>query len=156
MARLAHIPMVKNQTRFFREMPDRPSWVSQELPKLEDARVAENEKRAIVWRLKTRLARDFSILGSRYLEIAYEELVQKRHDILPRLAHHVGFASCAALDAHEKVFVGEGPGGTVRTRRIDEKSLSSSREALPVEERAAILDIAGPAADRYRERVRAQ
>lgn len=149
MQRLARVPMVANQTRHLDAMADRPAWAEADLALLRDPALDETAKRAVVWRMKTRLARGFAVLKNRYMPLIYEELVARPDEMLPLLARHAGFSPKTGLGDHAGEYVGKGPGGTDRTRSIDTGSLGRARATLSPAEQARVLDLAGPQAIRY-------
>jgi hypothetical protein len=103
---------------------------------------------AALWSIKTGLAPHFQSAGLRVLQFRYEDLV-RRHELAGDLLRHCALSSHGTIVDHQAAYVGKGPGGTDRTRAIDEDSLESWKESLDEIKEAAVLRIAGPLAQAF-------
>lgn len=154
MAQLSQIPMVENQIRWMQKTPDLPAWAQNDLTQLEGTALSDNEKRALVWKIKTALATEFRSLGPRYTRVVYEELVRSPDAVLHLLSHHTGLSDHPNLRDHHSIFVGFGPGKTNRERSIDAASIGKSHATLTNHERSKVMKQAGEVARRYSRPVR--
>lgn len=123
MARLAHIPMVENQTRLFRLEAGLRDRLARELSELESPDVPLHVKRALVWRIKTGFHGEFASEPTSARTVRYEELVTGGADFIQRVVEHAGLATGVSMPQHQAVMQGSGPGLTLRTRAVDRASV---------------------------------
>ncbi|WP_204115937.1 sulfotransferase family protein [Shimia biformata] len=143
MARLGEIPMVENQAALLRANPEFVARWETEIRMLEDTAVPLHVRRAIVWRIKSTQQAWFRDAGLRVFSFRYEDLTTTPDALCRRVIAQSGLPWDPAVLSHQGVFVGVGPGRTLRTRPIDQSSLTKwTRDLTPDQERD-ILQITG-------------
>ena len=144
MEKLSHIPFVENQIRWINKSDVIAKRFANELVELSSSKISDNEKRTIVWKIKTGLASDFSNAGLPVNLFLYEQLIYNSEEIVSQLARFTGLPLSDSMLAHENIYVGLGPGGTERFRPIDGQSLSKWSKIMSSETEAEILRIGSP------------
>lgn len=147
MERLSNVPMVANQLRWIESYPDLAKDCAEEIAILKDPGQPDRVKRAIVWKIKTRLIDKFSQAGLISRTVYYEDLVTHPRRVIPDLLSALDLSDSAAVFAHHEELAGMGPGKTARGRKIDQRSQEAWKDSfLATETRqilAAIGDVAG-------------
>jgi hypothetical protein len=100
---------------------------------------------ATVWKIKTGLAPRFREAKLDVFQFRYEDLVQRR-DLTEELLVHCGLERGMDAFSPEAVYQGKGPGGTDRTRSIDDSSLQSWSDCLDASKEADVMRISHPLA----------
>ncbi len=144
MKKLEQIPMVKNQLRLINQYSDLVSEYNNEITMLEDEKVAEHIKRALLWRIKSGLMDRFTECGLATLVLRYEDLVKDIKYACEQITHHVGLGFDSQMLAHESIYTGLGPGKTDRSRPIDQQSICRWESVLSPEQEKGVLGIADP------------
>lgn len=141
MKNLARIPMVENQIKLIQKDPGPSSQFSEEVRQMAAPQTPDHVRRALMWRIKTGFSAAFQADPLSALVIRYEDLVSDPKKWTYRVLDHCGMSDKTA--AHESVFQGSGPGGTDRTRAIDEQSLGRWSGQLTESERLDIGALTG-------------
>jgi len=143
MARLPHIPMIENQVWRLKQIDSMHTRFSNELIDLVSPEIAPYVKRALIWRIKTSLYREFEAVPTSALTVHYEDLVTNPSDCINRILKHVGMVIDTPLITHESSMKGVGFGFTFRKRPIDRASLNRWTRCLNSTEEEQIWQIAG-------------
>jgi len=146
MARLRHIDFVGNQLRHIEERPSVAAELEAERQALADDRKPPWVRYATVWKVKSGLAPRFRQFGLPVHQFRYEDLVQDPDSVVRDLSHCCGLDDSTLLTGFNGVYVGYGPGGTDRTREIDQAVLRNWNACLDAEREADVLSVAGPLA----------
>ena len=144
MEKLPHIPFIENQIRWINRNDVIAKRFANELMELNSSNLNDNEKRAIIWKIKTGLASDFRSAGLPVKPFRYEQLISNRQKTVREIANFTDLSFSESMLAHENTYVGLGPGGTKRSRSIDNKSLNKWRNHMPLKSEMEILRIAAP------------
>lgn len=130
MARLSNIPFVKNQIKLLQHYPEIQTRFCHPFKTLTDEAAAPELRRAALWYIKTALVEQYRQTTLALHAFHYEDFVKDS------VSHSRSIAALAALDHHDNMlnhhrcYVGEGPGGTDRTRPIDRQSLTSLEQSF--------------------------
>ena len=100
-------------------------------------------KMAIVATTKMVFVEHFRAAGVPVLTIRYEDLVRQPDRVVPALLRHARLPLVSGCLEPSHVLQGEGPGGTVRTRRIDETSVGRWRVKLAPHEEELVWAAVG-------------
>jgi hypothetical protein len=146
MERLGHIDFVGNQVRFMHERPRIAERYARELRTLQDAAVPRWVRQATLWRVKSGRAPDFEARSLAVSRLSYEDLVREPDAAIARVLADCALPPSDSVARWNAAYTGTGPGGTDRTRAIDEASLWSWRSSLSPAQQADVLAAAAPLA----------
>jgi hypothetical protein len=141
MGKLSHIPFVQRQTDFIKDSRGISKDCATDLLSLEDAAVDVAVKRALVWKIKSTQSEKFEDKSLPTFGFRYEDLVGDMSRFCGNLARHAHLDVHDQLFAHEGVYQGEGPGGTLRTRAVDKTSLESWKLGMSKEDQELVLSV---------------
>jgi hypothetical protein len=148
MARLDHIDFVGNQLRLIDQRPATAAEFRAERQTLANDHESPWVLHATLWKVKSGLAPKFRRSGLPVYQFRYEDLVRDPGAVAD-LLNGCGLAHGAVPGAFDAVYVGSGPGGTVRTRSIDQAALMSWKTHIDGEKEADVLRVAGPLAKSF-------
>lgn len=148
MACLSHIDFVGNQRRLIEERPATKAEFQVELQMLADDSLPSWVHHTIIWKVKSGLATKFRQHGLPVHQFRYEDLVHDPKTIIDNLTNYC-FGDGMLLRDTDATYVGFGPGGTDRTRSVDQLSLSAWKTAIIKEKEADILRAASPLAESF-------
>jgi hypothetical protein len=148
MARLRHIDFIGNQRRLIEERPAVCAEFQAELQMLGDDSLPIWLRHTIIWKVKSGLADRFRQQGLPVRQFRYEDLVRAPQTIIDNLSDYC-FGGAVLLRDPDDVYIGLGPGGTDRTRPVDQSSLRAWKTTITQEKEAEILRTAGPLAEDF-------
>jgi len=148
MARLGHIDFTGNQRRLMEERPAIKSEFQAELHLLADDGLPSWLHHTIIWKIKSGLADEFRKHGLSVHQFRYEDLVHITNTIIDNLSNYC-FKDTVLLRSTDAAYIGFGPGGTDRTRAVDQSSLTAWKTTITAEKGADILRAAGPLAESF-------
>jgi sulfotransferase family protein len=149
MARLAQIDFLGNQRRLIGERPATAARYAVDVRKMADETIPVWVRRATMWRIKTGRASDFERRGIPVSAFRYEDLVRDPQVVVAHVLAACELSECSAvLDAHS-AYEGYGPGGTDRTRALDQACVSRWREFLEEAQQRDVIEAAAPLAARF-------
>ncbi len=99
-----------------------------------------------MWRVKSGRAPDFEERSLTVSRFYYEDLVRDPDAVIARVLADCELAASERVARWNAAYTGVGPGGTDRTRAIDEASLSSWRSSLSPAQQSDVLAAAAPLA----------
>lgn len=130
MMRKSQINFVDNQMLRLRETPEIATLFPDETRSIEDQSAPYWLRAAHVWKIKSGLMSHFQQIGHPVTQFRYEDLVQEPHHWIDDIAAFCGLTRSKMLFSHEHVYVGQGPGGTDRTRPVDRTSENTWSDTL--------------------------
>ncbi|GAA6135078.1 hypothetical protein NBRC116188_18680 [Oceaniserpentilla sp. 4NH20-0058] len=130
MLKLKHIPMVENQTK--RALKSKPLFTefSRQIEKLESEKTSKLIKAAIIWNIKTSIYKAYQEGDLDTFVFKYEDLIVDFKATLELLTKHCGLEYDPASENYFEYLKGEGPGDTLRDRKIDPSSLDKWKTQL--------------------------
>jgi hypothetical protein len=146
MTRLQNIDFLGNQLRLIAQRPKTVARYAAECAHMASETETPCNRRAVLWRVKSGRASDFSRAGLPVQLFHYEDLVSRPQAKIPSLLEACGLEESERAFAAHTVYRGLGPGATDRTRAIDVASLDAWRSVLSPPQQADILDAAQPLA----------
>lgn len=149
MARLDHIDFVGKQRHLIEGRPAAIAEFRAELKMLTDDSLPTWLHHTIIWKVKSGLAAKFRQYGLPVLQFRYEDLVHDPNAIIDNLTSYC-FADGILLRDTDVTYFGFGPGGTDRTRSIDNLSLLAWKTTTIMEKETEVLRAASPLAESFR------
>jgi hypothetical protein len=149
MRRLSGIDFVGNQCRLLAERRGVAERYAGEMRVMAEEEEPPHVRMAVLWRVKSGRAGDFRARGLSVAQLRYEDLVTAPRDSVERLLEACGLPASDAAHAPHAAYVGEGPGGTDRTRAVDRASLARWRDALSSAEARDVIAAAEPLASTF-------
>jgi hypothetical protein len=146
MQRLSNITFVENQLELIKKTPWIISQFQDAFEILEDDQQPHWKRAAIVWKIKSGLAEQFSNQGLPVFQFLYEDMVRSPDHWIGKLLSFCGLPDSQTPRKHHTVYQGTGPGGTVRDRALDVKAVSSWKDELESDVASRILTTAQPLA----------
>ena len=138
---LKTVPIIENQTHRITQNSEVCGLFKIDVEKLKLKETPLHIKAALIWKIKSSLYQKFQEYGHDTLVFRYEDLVIDPDVLSRRLAEHCDLAYQDTLSSHHKIMRGEGPGGTLRSRKIDTASIKRWRETLSKNMTDDILEI---------------
>ncbi|NNE57671.1 MAG: hypothetical protein HKN36_06145 [Hellea sp.] len=149
MEKLNHIDMVGNQIKRLKENPSVHKIFESDLKSLEKNQAHKHIQRAIIWRMKSGLAKNFEKVGLNPIVFKYEDLIVDKAAVSERITDHIGLPFDNKIIRHEKFFRGMAPGLTERTRPVDDSSMMKWKNRLGPRQEKEVLATAGKLARDY-------
>lgn len=149
MLRLSNINFVENQAARIRNTPQIEVLFPDEVAVINDADAPYWLRAAKVWQIKSGLQAPFTQAGIPVFDFRYEDLVQDPSRYIAEIGAFSGLSGSNALFAHQDIYVGEGPGGTDRTRAVDRTSERSWSDTLDDATAAQVLAAVQPLAGQF-------
>ena len=147
MARLINIDFVGNQCRLIESYERVHAEYSDELEFLKDESASIWSRRGVLWRTKSGRAQRFHERGLPLFQLRYEDLVRDPGSVIRDLTAQCGLAPAEL--SPETHYVGTGPGGTDRTRKVDAQSLEGWRTELSAAAERDVMAAAGELANTF-------
>jgi len=149
MMRLDQIDFVGNQRKLLESHPDSGTQFAGVIETFADESISLWVKLAILWKTKTAMAAQFAAAGTTPFQFRYEDMIRRPADIVDGLSAFCGFDDGQIPKQPHAVYVGQGPGGTDRTRAIDSHSLYKWQTTLNVSQVADIMRVAALLAEKF-------
>ncbi|MBD8524876.1 sulfotransferase [Pseudomarimonas arenosa] len=144
MARLSHIKMVENQTRWFgKSSAKTQARHEQQFALTQDSSLSLPVRRAHMWAVKTGLFKEFCAPPLNGIRVDYHALVASPSVIRAEVLQYCGLVAEDARD-HETEFLGLGPGFTARQRPVDSSSVARWKHSLSAVDEEQVWNIAAP------------
>ncbi len=141
MSKLSHVPMVENQLSLLRDKPELLVRFAGEIQQLNDPALPAHVKRALIWRIKSVMFRDFQAAGLPTFQFRYEDLVANTAEMCRRMTDHVGLDFDEQILSHEQAYIGFGPGFNERTRPVDNLSLARWSDRLSPGQESEVIEV---------------
>jgi hypothetical protein len=103
---------------------------------------------ANVWKIKSGLAPKFQEAKLAVYQFRYEDLIRRR-EIVGELLRHCGLSGNGAALNPASEYKGKGPGGTDRTRSIDDQSIQNWSDCLDLSKEVDVMQASHPLAKRF-------
>lgn len=134
--------MNPRQTDFFSNNNFIEKNYPNELKLLKSTSVADHCKSAIIWKIKSMLYLKFEDCGLNPFVFKYENLVHHQQQLCLKMAEHCGLEFEPNMLAYYRVLAGKGPGKTLRSRKIDDVSMSKWKNDLTPNQVKDVMAIA--------------